>query len=183
MAGESGRRVRAGKARPGGQKLSYGVLSALVGLCGDCGALIINLLLSIANKRFCSLGVRGAIAESENGPCRSSWFFIFRAATLEIPESINVGLLALLQQENVRFYKSEKLAGKLPVPHCDIRHSAGASTRLLLGKGRAFISTPFLVVRGNVFRRQAIFLSEGRKIYAAITDEGEREREREHTHD
>ena len=43
-------------------------------------------------------------------------------------------------------------------------------------RGRALIlvTTPFLGVRGNVFRRQAIFFG-GRTIYAAITDEGRTE--------
>ena len=39
---------------------------------------------------------------------------------------------------------------------------------------RSLVTTPFLGVRGNVFRRQAIFFG-GRKIYAAITDEGRTE--------
>ena len=39
---------------------------------------------------------------------------------------------------------------------------------------RSLVTAPFLGVRGNVFRRQAIFFG-GRKIYAAITDEGRTE--------
>ena len=39
---------------------------------------------------------------------------------------------------------------------------------------RSLVTTPFLGVRGNVFRRQAIFFG-GRTIYAAITDEGRTE--------